>query len=147
MPGRGNRINIGQVRRLVDALQGLEVISYTHKPQHVCRNAEAIKYCNDNGVAVNLSANNLKHADELYDLRIGPVVVVLPHDAKKDTFTPHGRRVVICPATLTDKITCSNCGGNSGSLCSRVKRKYIIGFPAHGARYKQVNNVAKGGKC
>jgi len=82
MPGVNNRINIKKIRRLVKACDGKEAFGYTHKDPKIGNNAEAIKYCNDNGVTINLSADNLKHADELYDLKIAPVVVLLPHDIK-----------------------------------------------------------------
>ena len=84
MPGKGNNINLGQTKRLVKALQGLEAWGYTHKPLHVGRNAEAIKHCNDNEVAINLSANNLKHADELLSKKIAPVTITLPADAVEE---------------------------------------------------------------
>ena len=142
MPGVGNKINIRDVKRLVKALVGLEVISYTHKPPHVGRNAEAIKYCNDHGVAVNLSGNNLAHADELSDLGIAPVVTTLPANSLKKIRTPAGRQVVICPAVLSENVQCSNCGGHRGALCARIDRNYIVGFPAHGAGARKVTEIS-----
>ncbi len=142
MPGVNNRINIKKVRRLVSACQGLQTFGYTHKLPSIGNNAEAIKYCNDNGVTINLSANNLEHADALADLGIGPVVVVLPEDSpKRNIKTPAGRQVLVCPAELS-KLTCKTCGGSKGALCHRVDRDYIIGFIAHGAGAKRVSEVA-----
>lgn len=153
MPGEGNKIiHFKEMKKLVKALKGLEVFGYTHKPviqtkgvskRLIQSNAKKIKYCNDNNVVINLSANNLKHADELIDLNIGPVVSILPNE-QKNIKTPKGRRVVICPATIS-KITCSNCGGNKGALCGRINRDYIIGFPAHGVRKNKAKEISQEG--
>jgi hypothetical protein len=145
LPGIGNDINFDQVVQLVEALQGLEAWGYTHKPVIGNRdNAEAVKYCNDHGIAMNLSANNLKHADELIDLGIGPVAVTLPKGClQKDIKTPRGKRVILCPA-VTGNITCNTCGGKKGALCYRVDRDYVVGFPAHGSGEKKVSKISKG---
>ena len=148
LPGKGNIINIGQIKRLVKALGRFEAMGYTHKPVSVGRNAEAIKYCNDNGVCINLSANNLAHADELLSLNIGPVSVTLPKDSPlKGVTTPNGHKVVICPAVTTDgNVTCATCGGNKSALCYRINRNYIIGFPAHGSSANKASKIAQGNK-
>jgi hypothetical protein len=139
LPGENNKINFTQVKKLVNVLQPFTAFGYTHKPLNK-ENRKAIKYCNDNGVTINLSANNLKHADELFALDIGPVSVVVERAPGKMLFTPGGIKVKVCPATLSDRVHCANCGGNK-PLCSR-KRDYIIAFPAHGARVKKVEEVA-----
>lgn len=146
LPGLGDEIDSGQIAQLVDALEGLEAWGYTHKPvvgnEH---NAAAVKYCNDHGVAINLSANDLEHADELVELGIGPVAVTLPKNSpQKGVVTPGGRRVIVCPA-VTGNITCNDCGGKKGALCHRIDREYIIGFPAHGSGEKKVSEISKGG--
>lgn len=152
MPGEGNKIApLKQMRKLISALRGLQAWTYTHKPvlpgsgvsNYVARtNAQKIKECNDKGLAVNLSANNLSHADRLADLGVGPVASVLPADAKKGLKTPAGRKVVICPAILSDHVSCENCGGKT-ALCARIDRDYVIGFPAHGFRKNKASEVAK----
>jgi hypothetical protein len=143
MPGVNNKINIKKTRRLVSACQGLQAFGYTHKEPSIGNNAKAIKYCNDNGVTINLSANNLGHADALVELGVGPVVVVLPKDSpRKNIRTPAGRRVLVCPAENTS-ITCKSCGGSKGALCYRVDRRFIIGFVAHGTGAKRVSEVAR----
>lgn len=142
MPGVNNLINVAQVRKLVSALQCFDIsFGYTHKPM-TDKNKSIIKYCNENNVIINLSANNLTHADFLFDLNIGPVSVVLPNVFTKDVKTHHGRKVVICPAVI-GSITCSKCGGSKGPLCWRVDRDYIIGFPAHGVSAKKVSDICK----
>jgi len=146
LPGKNNRINFKQIKQLVKALRNLEAMGYTHKPVDVGNNAEAIKYCNDNGVCINLSANNLAHADELMALGIGPVSVTLEKDSPlKGVTTPGGHRVVVCPAVTTNgKISCATCGGRKGALCYRINRDYVIGFPAHGSSVNKASEIARG---
>lgn len=138
LPGENNKIDFSQVKQLVAALKPFNAFGYTHKPL-TKRNKEAIKYCNDNGVTMNLSANNLKHADKLLSLGVGPVTVVVERTSNKTFFTPGGNKVMVCPATISDTTNCSNCGGGK-PLCSR-KRNYIIAFPAHGVRVRKVEEV------
>jgi hypothetical protein len=147
MPGINNRINSRQTKQLVKVLQDFdEPFGYTHKPLDIGNNSELIKFCNDNGVTINLSANNLFHTDYLADQNIGPISVTLNAGSPKSVFTPAGRKVLVCPAVLTDKITCATCGGSEGALCWRNNRNYIIGFPAHGFKIKKVSEIANGTK-
>lgn len=145
LPGINNSINIKDTIRLVKSLGNWKAFGYTHKPPSFRRNAEVIKYCNDNGVCINLSANNLSHADELCKLGIGPVSVTLPKDAPlKGITTPDKNKVVVCPAVITDKATtCSTCGGRKGPLCLQTDRKFIVGFPAHGSSINKASEIAK----
>lgn len=168
MPGDGRTIaSHNNIRKLVKSLKGIEAFGYTHYPvisgkyienaddgyiwEHNITEREAkinrkrIKYCNDNGVAINLSGNNMKHADELASLGIAPITTTLPSDAGKSTLTPAGRPVYVCPAVLSEKITCANCGGKKGAWCARIDRNFIVGFPAHGFRSKKAS-IISGGK-
>jgi len=139
LPGHGNEIDAQALRELTDANQGKRGFTYTHKPLTPA-NAAAIKAANDAGFTVNLSGNNLAHADQLADANIGPVVVVLPADVKgnADITTPAGRRVSVCPATYRDDVSCKTCG-----LCQRQTRKAIVGFPAHGVSKRKADAVAR----
>jgi hypothetical protein len=67
-------------------------------------------------------------------------VVVLPADVagRQPIATPAGRKVVVCPATYRDDVSCASCG-----LCAR-QRSAIVGFPAHGAAKRKADAVAKG---
>ena len=85
---------------------------------------------------VNLSGNNLAHADDLYDKGIAPVTTVLPSTQLTNTTTPKGRKVVVCPAVIKDDVSCQSCG-----LCARL-RDAIVGFPAHGNGKKKADAVA-----
>lgn len=146
LPGENQKIDKSKLSELTEATKGKVAWTYTHKPvlkgqalpSVIKNNIEAIKIANENGFTVNLSGNNLEHADQLVKLKIGPVVVVLPSGQKKNSITPDGNRIVVCPATTHENVSCYDCG-----LCQRAKREYIIGFPAHGSAKKTVNEMIK----
>lgn len=143
LPGLGDKIDRAALRQLVDANRGRKGFTYTHKPMTSAANRKAIKSANASGFTINLSANNLSHADTLAALGIGPVVAVLPRDHVGNTATPEGRKVIQCPATRDDledrgkTINCKDCG-----LCAIAERDFIVGFPAHGAAAKKADSVA-----
>lgn len=138
LPGEDNKIDLIALRQLVKANTGRRGFTYTHKPL-TNRNATAIRAANRDGFTVNLSANNLAHADELVSKKAGPVVVVLPDEQTANTVTPAGHKVVVCPATQRDDVTCKTC-----KLCAIKDRDVIIGFPAHGVRKRLASEVARG---
>ena len=137
LPGLGDAIDVRALSELVSANVGKKGFTYTHKPLANERNREAIRKANAKGFTINLSANNLAHADTLADLGIAPVVTVLPTDTEGKTLnTPKGRKVIVCPATYRDDITCKSCG-----LCQK-NRAAIVGFPAHGVSKKRASAIA-----
>lgn len=136
LPGVGDDLDSVALLQLVDANSGRRGFTYTHKPL-TAKNASAIKEANARGFTVNLSANNLEHADELAAAAVGPVAVVLPSEQTTNTTTPKGRKVVVCPATQREDVSCATC-----QMCAR-QRDVIIGFPAHGARVKRANEVVR----
>ena len=137
LPGNGSIIDAGALYNLVQANVGKRGFTYTHYDPMHDDNGRAIAYANEFGFTVNLSANNLSHADELAALDIGPVVVVLPADTIEKTLTTaQGRTVVVCPATYRDDVSCATC-----ALCQR-QRKTIVGFPAHGASKRKASAIA-----
>ncbi len=133
LPGIGDSIDPIALSALVVANAGKRGFTYTHKRMDVASNVAAVRDANAGGFTVNLSANNLHHADELASLNVGPVVVVVASDQSSNTTTPAGRKVVICPATIRDDVSCATC-----QMCQRQERP-IIGFPAHGASVKKAN--------
>jgi hypothetical protein len=142
LPGWGSRIAGGMLADLVQANEGKRGFTYTHKPMRgetetAANNRQAVKSANAGGFVVNLSANNLEEADSLASLSIGPVVVVVPHDQTTNTNTPSGRKVVICPATQREGVSCATC-----QLCARGNRSVIVGFPAHGSQKKKASAIA-----
>jgi hypothetical protein len=138
LPGHGNKIDRAALRQLVTANLGRRGFTYTHKPL-TKKNISAIKSANARGFTINLSADNLKHADQLSAQNLAPVVVVLPMSQTTNTETPAGRKVVVCPATQRDDVTCKTC-----QLCAISSREVLIGFPAHGVRKRQASEVANG---
>jgi hypothetical protein len=136
LPGDGDRIDGDALAQIVDANRGRRGFTYTHKPMNA-DNAFHVAHANRHGFTINLSANNLADADRLADLRVAPVATVLPADATANTVTPKGRKVVVCPATQRDDVSCATCG-----LCSR-QREAIVGFPAHGAAKRKASKVAE----
>lgn len=139
LPGDKKSVYPDMVAEIVDANKGKKGFGYTH--YDVLRNKtnrKAIASAVKDGLAINLSADNLAHADALASLRIAPVATVLPSDIKEKTlFTPLGRKVIVCPATYRDNVTCATC-----KLCAVSTRSVIIGFPAHGnGANKYVNPI------
>lgn len=148
--GSGGMIDTVKLGELVKANKGKRGFTYTHYDTlkvagtfddnfnaHI--NRCAVEYANSNGFTVNLSGNDVNHADQLKALNIAPVVALMPRDAEKVSYTPAGNKVVICPAENTDKVNCMSCG-----LCQVVDRDYIIGFRAHGTAAKTVEIIARG---
>jgi len=138
--GIGEYIDRAKLLDLIRANYNKRGFTYTHYDVlDNMPNAAAVLLANEGGFTVNLSGNDMGHADKLKALDIAPVVVLMPRDAEKVSYTPDGNKVVICPAENTDKINCQNCG-----LCQLAKRDYIIGFRAHGTAAKTVDLIAKG---
>jgi hypothetical protein len=142
LPGFNDSIDAKALKALADANKGKRGYTYTHKPlsgPHGKANAKAIAAANADGFTINLSADNMGEADELAASKVGPVVVVLPDtiEGNAKLSTPEGRRVVVCPATYRDDITCSTC-----KLCAIATRETIVGFPAHGASKRKASAIA-----
>lgn len=141
--GAKDKINLAALKQLVKANSGKRGFSYTHYPvldrqnNNAKANREAVRFANANGFTVNLSGNNLAHADELKALGIGPVVAVIP-DTFADTkgTTPGGNRFVVCPAQTREGVTCKDC-----QLCSK-QRGIIVCFRSHGIGKNKVNQIA-----
>ena len=119
-------IDSEKVESLTRANTGKMGFTYTHHDMDIEANRDTIEQANKNGFTINLSANNLKHADELAALDIAPVVTVCESDRTGKFETPAGRPVVVCPATYKENVTCKTC-----KLCAR-QRDVIVAFPVHG---------------
>lgn len=131
------KIDRAKLMKLAKASHGKRGFTYTHhNVLNDLDNREAVAEAGKLGFVINLSANNLRHADALADLNIAPVAAVVPMDVATNQTTPAGRKVVICPATIRDDVSCADCG-----LCART-RDFIIGFPAHGAAKRKASLIA-----
>ena len=137
LPGDGVTIDQKALGELVRANMKKRGFTYTHYPT-TSDNLDAVRVANLHGFTINLSANNLDHADELASHAVAPVVVVLPEDAPKSLTTPQGHKVATCPATYSDT-NCKEC-----QLCQRGDRAVIVGFPAHGAQKRAADVIARG---
>lgn len=139
--GDGLAIDLPALESLVAANAGKRGFTYTHYDPRLGRNVAAIAFANFSGFTINLSGNSPAHADHLAAYGIGPVTTVLPIDAAKNETlqTPQGRKIVVCPATYREDVTCKTCG-----LCAIAKRDFIIGFPAHGTGKNKAENIAMG---
>lgn len=136
LPGFRDTIDSGKTLDLARAADHLTGFTYTHKPMDNPVNAETVKNVNTaTNFTINLSADNLREADDLKALNIGPVVTVLPYmeNPPKAMLTPAGNVVSICPAQRIEGKTCADCG-----LCARKDRKAIVGFVAHGVQKGRV---------
>lgn len=136
LPGKGETIDVKAIAKIIHANKGKRGFTYTHKHLKK-RNLWIIREANDQGFTVNLSANSPAHADELAETGAGPVVCVLDSATTQNSTTPAGRKIVVCPATVRDDVTCATCG-----LCARSTRSVIIGFPAHGTAKKKASAIA-----
>lgn len=126
LPGINGVINQSQVAELVRANKGKRGFTYTHYDPSIMTNQESIRRSNRNGFTINLSAECLNEADAFKALNIGPVVTILPIDSPKKLTTKAGNKVIVCPATYLDNVSCATC-----QLCQH-QRDTIIGFPVHG---------------
>jgi hypothetical protein len=139
----GNRktIDAGALNSLASANAGKRGFTYTHYDVIKNKaNRSAVAKANANGFTVNLSANNLDHADALVKTNAGPVVVVMPRDFTGKTTTPDGHKVIQCPATVIgNDTTCADC-----ALCQKQNGRAIVGFPAHGNARKRAENISMG---
>ena len=138
LPGDTQDLDSTKCVDLAKANDGKRGFTYTHYDVlDNFQNAITVNMMNHLGFTVNVSANNLEHADQLCDLDIAPVATVLPIEQTTNTVTPKGRKVVVCPATYKDDVSCADC-----MLCEKRDRKVIVGFPAHGTGKKKASAIA-----
>ena len=138
LPGDTQDLDSTKCVDLAKANDGKRGFTYTHYDVlDNFQNAITVNMMNHLGFTVNVSANNLEHADQLCDLDIAPVATVLPIEQTTNTVTPKGRKVVVCPATYKDDVSCADC-----MLCEKRDRKVIVGFPAHGTGKKKAAEIA-----
>jgi hypothetical protein len=138
LPGDTKDLDSTKCVDLAKANEGKRGFTYTHYDVlDNFQNAITVNMMNHLGFTVNVSANNLEHADQLCDLDIAPVATVLPIEQTTNTVTPKGRKVVVCPATYKDEVSCADC-----MLCEKRDRKVIVGFPAHGTSKRKASAIA-----
>lgn len=156
LPGKGNTIDSAKLKALaeVSAASGRRGFTYTHKPVRAAdvpsgsdaqrkriaaANLEAIRYAFAVGFTINLSANNLAHADALSATGL-PVCVTVPVETPETFYTPEGRKGVVCPAQTRDLVSCATC-----RLCANPRRSVLVGFRFHGTGASAGVQETKGG--
>jgi hypothetical protein len=136
LPHNDGNIDYLQLRQLIDANKGKKGYTYTH---HILndQNIEIIQDANRKGFTINASCESVDDADRVMTQHNIPAVAVVNSD-KTDRFykTANGRKVITCPATIHENVTCATCG-----LCQVADRDYILAFPAHGTAKKTVNQI------
>jgi hypothetical protein len=136
LPHNQGFIDGALMHELITANKGKLGFTYTHHSViNNSHNQAIVKSANDNGFTINLSAENLDHADQLADLNIGPVVTIVPIDFPLKSTTNKGRTIVVCPATYRDNVSCFSC-----QLCQK-QRDTIVAFPVHGTGKKKAHKV------
>jgi hypothetical protein len=134
LPGDGNVISAVGMRGLIRANRGRRGFGFTHKPLTE-RNVRLIMAACSGGFLVNVSCDTLREVDEAKRLNPSlPCAVLLPRDADRAVKTPNGHVVIPCPGE------CVSCG-----WCWKPNRRFVPGFPAHGAAFMKADRIAKGG--
>ena len=136
LPGDGLSINVHLLNMLIAANKGKKGFTYTHYDAiNNESNAEWVSVANKHGFTINLSAESYAEADQLAELNIGPVVTIQAEGMPHTTYTPKGRKVITCPATYMDNVSCYSC-----KLCQKQDRP-IIAFPVHGTSKKKAAKI------
>jgi len=140
LPKLNNKLDAVKCEQLSKASEHTRGWTYTHFDPTNQHNKKVIQKMNAvSGMTVNLSADNLKKADEYVKLGIGTVVVTLPEDTPhRGNKTPKGVQIVICPAQTQDDMNCEQC-----KLCQIRDRKSVVGFLAHGTTKKRLSRNLK----
>lgn len=142
LPHKKQIIDASKLKALIDANKGKKGFTYTHHivegNSNVAKeNRSIIRRSNRTEFTINLSSNNIKHADTLVKLHVGPVTTLLhSNEVRKKFKSPDGNTILTCPAAYKDNFTCESC-----ILCRTVDRKTIIGFPAHGSRRTTIDKT------
>jgi hypothetical protein len=129
-------IDSAKVQQLVDANKGRKGYTYTHHPLH-SENVKVLQDANSKGFTVNASTEDVEVADKVMTEHNIPAVAVVKSEESRRFFnTSSGRKVIVCPATIHENVTCATCG-----LCAKSDREFIIAFPAHGNAKKSVDKI------
>lgn len=136
LPHNDGIIDTDALTGLINANSNKNGFTYTHhvlNDENVC----ALQVANAMGFTVNASTESVEVADRVMTQHNIPAVAVVPSDETRRSWTTEsGRKVLRCPATVADHMTCEKCG-----LCAKADRDYVIAFPAHGVAKKTVNTL------
>jgi hypothetical protein len=134
----GKIIDWAKLDDLIQANQGKRGFTYTHYSWEGF-NGSLIKQSNAQGFTINTSTENLEDALNSFKAGFPTTVILNPgeHQGQK-TFEHLGAKVAICPAQVSEDVTCSTC-----ALCQKPDRRVIVGFLAHGASKNKVIKIIK----
>lgn len=130
LPGENEHVDLKMLRQLIAANGDSKGFTYTHKKQAVRSQRgvlKALQVSNSKGFTINISADNDAEVDEFRALGL-PVTVVIAEDSKGH-ITAGGNKIKVCPAQLSEHISCLDCG-----LCGISDRPHVVGFQAHGTK-------------
>lgn len=137
LPHNDGLIDYKMLRQLAKANSGKRGFTYTHHDINQHHNLVAVETANLMGFTVNVSTESVEVADQVMTNHGIPAVSVVPSSETRRFFkTESGRRVVVCPATIHENVSCATCG-----LCQQSERQFIIAFPAHGIAKKTVDGI------
>jgi hypothetical protein len=130
LPGIGENIDKQALSQLINANIGKRGFTYTHKPL-TPDNLKWIQYANNKGFTINISADSIVEAVNVYkELRL-PVTITMSDTFPLNQMTALDTRFQMCPAMIEDHITCKMC-----QWCAMPDRKWIVMFKAHGSKRK-----------
>jgi len=136
LPHNNGNIEYNKLYQLVDANRGRKGFTYTHHTLND-HNRIALDNANSMGFTVNVSTESVEDADRVMTKYNLPAVAVINSEESRRFYkTESGRKVVVCPATIHENVTCATCG-----LCQIADRQFIVAFPAHGTAKKTVNSI------
>lgn len=108
---------------------------YTH---HQCtpESTKLLKDCAALNLRINYSCDTLEEADRVVAAGMPAVTVLESSEGRVAFDSPAGNRVVVCPNSRNERVTCATC-----QLCYERKAGIVIGFPAHGTKVKAADLV------
>ena len=140
LPHSDGTINTQELFDLINVNKGRKGYTYTHHNLSNDVNLGAIKFANDSGFTINASCESVEQADDIMSKHNIPAVAIVNSEESRRFFTTSsGRKVIVCPATIHDNVSCSDC-----AICADSKRSTVVAFPAHGSAKKTVNSIVTG---
>lgn len=115
----------------------VQAFTYTHHRQDA-DNLAVVREISAAGLFTNLSCDSETQASKRYREGFAAVCVVPDDDDRKAWIDNYGVKFRVCPAQLTDSVTCETC---KACACSR---DYVVVFRAHGNRKRKVSDRLRG---
>jgi hypothetical protein len=129
------QVDAEPLEQLVRANRDKHGFTFSRFHPKFAQNADLIAHANRQGFTINLEADSLTQADELLHWQVAPVVVRVPEDVPPILRTPAGNKVVVCPQSHRQGVSCAAC-----KLCAQAwyphqnRDRDIVAFPIPGLR-------------